>query len=101
MRHFISKINETISTVIGVRPNGIVVSDLVTHALRTRDFARSLLLRLTGQVPAYLYVANMRHLQPADVGAVGTSRCYCLSLRRLRPSWRGMKPVCGTSAKKF
>ncbi len=51
MRHLITKISETITTVIGIRRNGNVVSDLVTHGLRVRSFARSLLSRLAGRMP--------------------------------------------------
>ena len=101
MRQFITSITETITTVLDVRRNGIVVADLVTRGLRAGTIVRSLLLRLTGQMPARLQVVHMCHEQPADAGGLGVFRHYCLSTLRSRQSWRGVKPGSGASTRKF
>ena len=101
MRYFIATITKTVTTFVGVRPNGIVVADLVTRGLRAPSIARSLLTRLTGLVPACLPVVEMYHRQPPDAGATGMLRRNCLSKLRLRPSWRRMRPGSGASTREF
>ena len=101
MRHLITSITETIKTAVDVRRNGIVVADLVTRVMRAGTVVRSLLLRLTGQMPARMQVVQMGHRLPADVGGPHALRHYCLSTLRLRPSWRGVKPGSGALTRKF
>ncbi|HUT12604.1 MAG TPA: hypothetical protein VMY42_19060 [Thermoguttaceae bacterium] len=65
MRRFITQITDTITTVFGIRPGGIVVTGIATLRLRALDLARSFLARLSGRTPAYVPVAATRPLHSA------------------------------------
>jgi hypothetical protein len=103
MRRLIATVTETITTVFGTRPNGNDVIDLATPRLRALTVARTLLVRLTGRVPAGWQVADMRHMQPAVAvgGAARLLKHYCLSTLRSRPSRRRVEPGAGASLRRF
>ncbi|MBN2476165.1 MAG: hypothetical protein JXB62_16250 [Pirellulales bacterium] len=101
MRHLIATITDTISTVVRVRPIGMVVVDVVTRGLRASDFARSLLMWLAGHALVCWQMALMRHLRPAEAGAGCVLRRGCLSTLRTRRSWYRVKPGSGANAIDF
>ena len=101
MRHLITRIHDTITTVFSNRYNGKVVTDLATRGLCALGNARLLLSRLTGRVPTPLRVVYMGHMQRA-VGVAGAARVlrrHRLSMLWSRPTRR--PPKRGASRKRF
>jgi hypothetical protein len=103
MRRLIATITGTITNVVGNRTSGDGVTGLATPWLPVLRLARTLLVRLTGGVPAGWQALEMRHMQPA-VAATSPARMlkhYCLSTLRPRPRCRRVKPGTGASAGRF
>jgi len=103
MRRFIAAITDTIASCFGIGLGGQIVTSHRWNmrsmalpngraALRLRGLyiARTLLVRLTGRMPARLPVVSMCHARPADPGVAPVLTHHCLST-----SWahRGWRPV--------
>jgi len=100
MGRFITQITDTITTVFGTRPNGIVVTGMATLRLRALDSARLLLARLSGRKPAYVRVVARHQMRCGDADA-SAGRLYHSSLNM---AWLrgGRHPVKrGASTREF
>ena len=96
MRRIMAPVADTITTATAAFGRGVDVIRTATLSLRAlEERARLFLLRLTGRIPAGVYVINTCHVQPT-VGVGGAARLlrskHDLSTAWPRPNRRGASP---------
>lgn len=98
MGRYINTISHTISTVFGSDAARRIVTKLATHGLRALSYARTLLVRLSGEASAQLQVVAVRHGQPGVAHAARTLEPTCSGATWQRMPRRLVKPGPGAKS---